>query len=109
MKHRVLIVEDHHLLRQGLRAMVAALPDFEVVAEAKGWQGGHPAGGVAAAGLILMDLSLPRMTGIEATTADQGAAAANPHRRVDGIQDRRIRARGAARRSRRLRNEGCLL
>ncbi|MEO8186403.1 MAG: response regulator transcription factor [Burkholderiaceae bacterium] len=67
MKHRVLIVEDHHLLRQGLRAMVAALPDFEVIAEAKDGKEAVWQAVALQPDLILMDLSMPRMTGIEAT------------------------------------------
>jgi DNA-binding NarL/FixJ family response regulator len=67
MKHRVLIVEDHHLLRQGLCAMVAALPDFAVVAEAKDGKEAVRQAISLQPDLILMDLSLPRMTGIEAT------------------------------------------
>jgi DNA-binding NarL/FixJ family response regulator len=67
MKYRVLIVEDHHLLRQGLSAMVAALPDFEVMAEAKDGKEAVRQAVALQPDLILMDLSLPRMTGIEAT------------------------------------------
>ncbi|MBS1133489.1 MAG: two-component system response regulator, partial [Burkholderiaceae bacterium] len=34
MTYRIVIAEDHNLLRQGLRSMVSALPDFTVVGEA---------------------------------------------------------------------------
>jgi DNA-binding NarL/FixJ family response regulator len=67
MKHRVLIVEDHHLLRQGLRAMVSALSDFDVVGEAKDGKEAVRQAVVLQPDLILMDLSLPNMSGIEAT------------------------------------------
>jgi DNA-binding NarL/FixJ family response regulator len=67
MKHRVLIVEDHHLLRQGLCAMVAALPDFEVVGEARDGKEAVRQAVALQPELILMDLSMPNMTGIEAT------------------------------------------
>jgi DNA-binding NarL/FixJ family response regulator len=36
MKKRIMIVEDHNLLRQGLRSLVSTLPDFDVIAEARG-------------------------------------------------------------------------
>jgi DNA-binding NarL/FixJ family response regulator len=62
-----MIVEDHHLLREGLRAMVAALPDFEVIAEAKDGKEAVWHAVALQPDLILMDLSLPRVTGIEAT------------------------------------------
>jgi len=72
VKHRVLIVEDHHLLREGLRAMVASLPDFEVIAEAKDGKEAVLHAVALEPDLILMDLSLPRMTGIEATVQIKG-------------------------------------
>ena len=72
MKHRVLIVEDHHLLRQGLRAMIAALPDFEVISEARDGKEAVRHAVEFQPDLILMDLSLPRMTGIEATVQIKG-------------------------------------
>jgi DNA-binding NarL/FixJ family response regulator len=67
MKYRVMIVEDHNLLREGLRSMISAVPDFEVVAEARD---GKEALRVALATIpdvIMMDLSMPGMNGIEAT------------------------------------------
>jgi len=72
MKHRVLIVEDHHLLRRGLRAMVAALPDFDVIGEAKDGKEAVRQAVALQPDLILMDLSLPLMTGIEATAQIKG-------------------------------------
>ncbi|MDH5245632.1 MAG: response regulator transcription factor [Betaproteobacteria bacterium] len=67
MKNKVLIVEDHHLLRQGLCSMVGALPDFEVVGEAKDGKEAVRQAAALQPDVILMDLSLPRMTGIDAT------------------------------------------
>ncbi|PFH08582.1 DNA-binding NarL/FixJ family response regulator [Collimonas sp. PA-H2] len=67
MTYRILIVEDHNLLRHGLRSMITALPSYEVVGEAREGKEAirealslHP-------DMILMDLSLPGMNGIEAT------------------------------------------
>jgi DNA-binding NarL/FixJ family response regulator len=67
MKHRTLIVEDHNLLRQGLRSMVGALPDFEVVGEAREGKEAIRQALALQPDLILMDLSMPGMNGIEAT------------------------------------------
>lgn len=67
MKHRTLIVEDHNLLRQGLRSIIAALPDFEVVGEACEGKEAIRQALTLQPGLILMDLSMPGMNGIEAT------------------------------------------
>ena len=67
MKHRIMIVEDHNLLREGLRSMLSAVPDFEVVAEARdGKEALHTAIAVVP-DVIMMDLSMPSMNGIEAT------------------------------------------
>jgi DNA-binding NarL/FixJ family response regulator len=67
MKHRTLIVEDHNLLRQGLRSMVSGLPDFEVVGEAREGKEAIRQALALQPDLILMDLSMPGMNGIEAT------------------------------------------
>jgi DNA-binding NarL/FixJ family response regulator len=67
MKTRVLIVEDHHLLRQGLCSMVSALSDFTVVGEARDGKEAIRQAVALQPDIVLMDLSLPRMTGIEAT------------------------------------------
>ena len=64
---RVLIVDDHPLVRQGLTAVLAAEPDIEIV-DAIG--DGAQAAGAAADGradVVLMDLSMPGMNGTDAT------------------------------------------
>jgi DNA-binding NarL/FixJ family response regulator len=65
-KKRVLIVEDHTLLRAGLRALLSQDPDIEIVGEA---DNGHDAVkliGSLSPHLVLTDLSMPGMNGIEA-------------------------------------------
>ena len=64
---RLLIADDHGIVRGGLRLLLDRQPDMEVVAEA--------ADGVEAVGLALrerpdiclLDVSMPRMTGLQAT------------------------------------------
>lgn len=67
MKRRILIVEDHSLLRHGLRSLVSSLPDFEVAGEARDGKEAIRQCVTLAPDLVMMDLSMPGMNGIEAT------------------------------------------
>lgn len=67
MSHGVLIVDDHNLLRRGLRSLVAGLPGYEVVGEAAEGKEAIRMAMALKPQLILMDLSMPGMSGIEAT------------------------------------------
>ncbi|MBZ0097305.1 MAG: response regulator transcription factor [Sulfuricella sp.] len=65
-KRRILIVEDHTLLRAGLRALLLQDPNIEIVGEANNGRDAVQAVGLLAPHLVLMDLSMPGMNGIEA-------------------------------------------
>src|SRR6476469_2886213 len=65
-QHRLLVVDDHEVVRQGLVAMLSRRPNFQVVAEA-----GTVAEAIEAAhrfqpDLVVMDVRLPDGSGIEA-------------------------------------------
>lgn len=63
--HRLLIAEDHHLLRCGLRSMLSALGEYDVVGEAKDGREACQLAISLAPDLVLTDLSMPGMNGID--------------------------------------------
>ncbi|MGK8973928.1 response regulator [Burkholderia cenocepacia] len=65
-KHRVLIVEDQHLLRVGLSHLVAELADYCIVGAASGGVEACALAEKTRPDLILMDLSMPGGSGFEA-------------------------------------------
>lgn len=82
---RVLLVDDHEILRKGIRSLLQSHTDIEVVGEA--------ADGLEAVDLarrlvphvVIMDLSMPRLDGIEATRA---IVQERPETRVIGLSMR---------------------
>lgn len=64
---RILIADDHPMFRFGLRALLAAETDTEVVAEATDGQEVVSLAASLTPDLILMDINLPQLNGIEAT------------------------------------------
>jgi DNA-binding NarL/FixJ family response regulator len=65
-RSRILIAEDHKILREGLRALLTANPELEVIAEAENGRDVVQRAAEFQPDLILMDLSMPGMNGVEA-------------------------------------------
>lgn len=65
-KHKIVIAEDHTILREGLRALLSSDPDCRVVGEAEDGREAVKCVEQLGPDLILMDLSMPKMNGIEA-------------------------------------------
>ena len=67
MTIRVLIADDHPLVRQGLQAALAPLPEVEVVAEAATGSGAIREAVLHRPDVVVMDLQMPELNGIDAT------------------------------------------
>ncbi|GAA0740680.1 response regulator transcription factor [Ideonella azotifigens] len=76
---RVLTVDDHALLREGIASMLAQQPDLQVVAEAGNGREAVEAFRLHRPDVTLMDLQMPLMGGVEATLAIR---AEWPHARI---------------------------
>jgi DNA-binding NarL/FixJ family response regulator len=65
-KYRVVIAEDHTILREGLKSLLSSSPDFEIIGEAGDGREAIRCVEKCKPNLILVDLSMPRMNGIDA-------------------------------------------
>ncbi len=65
---RILIVDDHAIVRKGLRTLIASEPGFEVIGEAGNGLEGVEFARANRPDIILMDLVMPKMDGIAAIT-----------------------------------------
>jgi DNA-binding NarL/FixJ family response regulator len=79
MTIRILIADDHPVVRSGLRALLASQPDFEVVSEAENGEAAVALFTSLAPDIILMDLQMPVLDGL---TAIQQIHARQPDVRI---------------------------
>jgi DNA-binding NarL/FixJ family response regulator len=66
LKTRILLADDHAVVRQGLRFVLDAQPDLQVVAEAADGAEAVKRAGPAHVHLAVLDVAMPRMTGLQA-------------------------------------------
>jgi len=64
---RVIIADDHQMFRQGLQLLLESQPDIEVVAETGDGRSAVQLASEHSPGLIVMDVSMPDLNGIDAT------------------------------------------
>lgn len=76
---KVLLADDHGIVRQGLKLILAAQPDFEVVGEASNGREAAELAEKLRPDIVLMDVQMPELNGIEAT---RRMVAANSRIRV---------------------------
>ncbi len=80
MTIRVLVVDDQPLIRAGFHKMVEARPDLEVVGEAADGAEAVTQARRLGPDVVLMDVRMPTMDGLEATRQLAGPGVANPTR-----------------------------
>src|SRR5271169_781265 len=66
-KIRILLADDHTLFRQGIRTLISAEPDLEVVGEAANGGDAVDKAGNSRPDVALMDIGMPGLSGFEAT------------------------------------------
>jgi DNA-binding NarL/FixJ family response regulator len=82
MTTKVFLVDDHGMMRSGLRALILSDPSLEVVGEADQGRAAVQMVADSAAEVVIMDLRMPEMNGVEAT---RQIVAANPEAKVIGL------------------------
>ena len=64
---RVLLVDDHEMVREGLRSLLESYADIEVAGEAANGEEALEAVRTLQPSVVVMDINMPKLNGIEAT------------------------------------------
>ena len=89
---KILLVDDHEVVRLGLKSLLARYPEFEVVAEASNADEAIELAERYKPDVVVMDIRLPGKSGIEATREiveqDEDINSISRRRRPSAILDR---------------------
>src|SRR5207248_550163 len=76
---RILLADDHAVVRQGFKMILSAQADMEIVGEAANGREAVEVAGQLRPDVVIMDVAMPELNGIEAT---RRLVASNPHAKV---------------------------
>lgn len=76
MKKRILLVDDHQIMREGLRALLQEQPAMTVVGEAENGRKAVQLARELSPDIVIMDVTMPDMNGVEATLQIRAALPA---------------------------------
>jgi DNA-binding NarL/FixJ family response regulator len=82
MSVRILLVDDHRLMRQGLRLMLEDEPDLQIVGEADNGRSAVAMAAELKPDVVIMDVTMPELNGIDATLQIR---ATNPRIKVVAV------------------------
>ena len=69
MAVKILLADDHEVVRQGLRTILKARPEWEIIGEAENGQQAIDAVRELRPDVVILDITMPVMSGLEATQA----------------------------------------
>jgi DNA-binding NarL/FixJ family response regulator len=68
MPIRIIAADDHQIMREGIKLLIADEPDMELVGEASTGRQALDMAGTLTPDVVVMDIGMPEMDGVEATT-----------------------------------------
>jgi two-component system response regulator NreC len=78
-KFRILLADDHEMFREGLKVLVSAQPDMEVIGEADNGRAAVALAEQLQPDVVVMDISMPELNGLKATEKLKGLC---PHIKI---------------------------
>lgn len=72
---RVVVADDHHLVRQGIRALIEQADDMQVVGEAEDGYAAAEMAGQLKPDVLVLDIAMPQLNGIQAIDRIRSASA----------------------------------